>query len=442
VCNLRLVRMAFCLLMTSALCSAADALAPIDLARTYLSNLRAEQYAACLAASDDTLRSALPAEKLSAVWHQVTTAYGAFEAERAVSLTQVGENHLVDFTCKFTRGVLRVRISVTADGKITGLFFTPIPEATKYTPPEYADSGRFREEPLTVDAGGWPLPGTLTLPRGEGPFPAVVLVHGSGPHDQDETIEQFKPFKDLAWGLATRGIAVLRYEKRTLKYGARIDPGTLTVDAEVADDAVAAANQVSAHGAVDSAQVFLLGHSLGASAAPFIGLREPRLAGIVLIAPPARPIHELVVDQVTYLAQIDGAIDGAEQEQIDALRAVVERLRAGQSQPGDALLGAPVAYWRELDKLSPLDNARAYTRPMLLIFGGRDYQITAKDERLWREALTGREHVEIQNFARMDHLMHAGDGPSKPGDYSQPGHVDVQVVDRIADWIKARTPKR
>src|SRR5437868_1155092 len=72
----------------------------------------------------------------------------------------------------------------------------------------------FDEREVTVGKGEWELPGTLGLPKGSGPFPAVVLVQGSGPQDRDETMGVNKPFQDIAWGLASNGIAVLRYDKR------------------------------------------------------------------------------------------------------------------------------------------------------------------------------------------------------------------------------------
>src|SRR6185369_4322477 len=93
------------------------------------------------------------------------------------------------------------------------------PKPAAYQPPAYVVPSMFREQELTVGAGTeWALPATLTLPTGTGPFPAVVLVHGSGPNDRDETIGPNKPFQDLAQGLASQGIAVLRYEKRTKQH--------------------------------------------------------------------------------------------------------------------------------------------------------------------------------------------------------------------------------
>jgi hypothetical protein len=116
------------------------------------------------------------------------------------------------------------------------------PKPVAYQPPAYAVPSSFHEKNVTVGAGTeWALPATLTLPVGNGPFPAIVLVHGSGPNDRDETQGPNRPFQDLAWGLASQGIAVLRYDKRS-----RVHPGkltalaNLTVKDETIDDALAA----------------------------------------------------------------------------------------------------------------------------------------------------------------------------------------------------------
>src|SRR4051794_11541515 len=166
----------------------------------------------------------------------------------------------------------------------------------------------FTEEPVVVGSGEWALPGTLTLPTGTGPFPAVVLVHGSGPHDRDETIGPNKPFRDLAWGLAAQGVAVLRYEKRTHEHPAKLMPlkEKLTIREESVDDAVAAVALLRKQKEVDGKRIFVVGHSLGAIVAPKVAALEPAVAGIVLLAGSPRPFEDIILDQLTYLASLKG----------------------------------------------------------------------------------------------------------------------------------------
>src|SRR5262249_29401225 len=169
-------------------------------------------------------------------------------------------------------------------GRIAGLRFRPpAAPAAPYSPPAYVTPASYTETEFTVGSGDWPLPGTLEMPVGAGPFPALVLVQGSGPNDRDETLFGNKPFKDLALGLASRGVAVLRYDKRTKVYQAKLAgvPG-LTVTEEVVEDALAAVKTLRAQPRIDPARVFVLGHSLGGMLIPRIAARPASLTRPIL----------------------------------------------------------------------------------------------------------------------------------------------------------------
>ena len=146
-------------------------------------------------------------------------------------------------TCAFANASLDINVAFNEAGEVSGLTITPVGSieqqfTAKYEPPAYVNQDTFKEQEVQVGQGEWVLPGTLSLPVGDGPFAAVVLVHGSGPQDRDETIGPNKPFRDLAWGLASQGIAVLRYDKRTRVYGKKMQEiaATITVKEEVIDD--------------------------------------------------------------------------------------------------------------------------------------------------------------------------------------------------------------
>ena len=221
-------------------------------------------------------------------------------------------------------------------------------------PAAYVHKDAFREREVTVGAGEWALPGTLSVPVGQGPFPAVVLVHGSGPNDRDETVEKNKPFRDLAWGLASRGVAVLRYEKRTRQHGAQLaGVKNFTVQQETVDDALAAAELLRHTEGIDPKRVFVLGHSLGGMLIPRIGARDPQLAGLIVMAGAAKPLEDIILEQVAYLDAADGAVTDQEKSRFESLKAEVARVKA--LKPGDTgtALGAPDSYWLDLRGYDP-----------------------------------------------------------------------------------------
>jgi hypothetical protein len=287
-----------------------------------------------------------------------------------------------------------------------------------------------------------PLSATLTLPEGDPPFAAVVLVHGSGPHDRDETIGPNKPFLDIANGLAERGIAVLRHEKRTMARPDLFAHGGFSVDDETVNDALAAVAALRGQSDIDPAEIFVIGHSLGAMMAPRIGQRDKHIAGLILLAAPASKLEDIVVRQTRYLAKLEGQSDtdiDKNLASIEPLREAVKRLDANATDKVPLLLGLPASYWRDLNSYDPIKTARSIDQPILLLQGGRDYQVTAADEfSLWRSAFATNPRFEMIEYPLLGHAFMPGNDPPGPKDYERPAHVDAKVLDDIARWIKGK----
>jgi dienelactone hydrolase len=300
-----------------------------------------------------------------------------------------------------------------------------------------------------VGTGETSLPGALTLPAGAGPFPGVVLVHGSGPNDRDETIGPNKPFRDLAWGLAQHGIASLRYDKRSHARPAELIAAgeDLTVRQEVIDDAVLALRLLREHSSIDRARVHVLGHSLGGSLVPRIGAIEPRPAGLIALAGSTLPLPEKMLTQMRYISASDGSVSAEEQGRIDAVEQQVRTLRgalAGTAPaPAGSVLGAPLGYYRDLEQHDPPAEAAALGLPILVLQGERDYQVTLEDFARWRTALEGKPFACLATYPELDHLFRSGTGPSTPADYSRPAKLDPRVVEDVAGWIlERRCPRK
>src|ERR1700734_4491485 len=273
---------------------------------------------------DARMAQALPPGKLADGWRDLNKQAGAFQAITSAETSQVQGLQVVKMECKFENSALDATVVFNTDGKLGGLSFQPHQAPPPpWNPPGYAKENLFSEQPLTLTNGKFELPGTLTVPVGEGPFSAVVLVQGSGPQDQDETIGPNKPFKDLAWGLASRGIVVFRYIKRTKKYTVQSsdDPIRLTVEDETISDARAAVALVATQAKVDPKQVYLLGHSLGAFLAPRIAAGDSQIAGIAILGANTQPIEQVIVEQIHYLSGKSGAPADQSAKQIATVEA-------------------------------------------------------------------------------------------------------------------------
>lgn len=365
------------------------------------------------------MAAALPATQLAAVWRAVQQQIGAFRSCTDQNVRPQSAVTAVMLGCQFEKSAANVMVAFDGDGKIGGLRIVPRPVSQPPAAPPA--SSRFTEESVTVGADDWKLPATLSMPAGR-VIGAVVLVHGSGPNDRDETIGANHPFRDLAWGLADRGVAVLRYEKRTHQYPQRAAAiKNLTVRDEVIDDALRAVALLRAHDRIDPKRVFVLGHSLGGTLAPRIAGDDRTIAGLIIMAGATRPFEQVAREQIDYLASI--APESAPADRDAALRMLMS--------------AAPPSYWNNLNAYKPAETAATLTMPMLILQGERDYQVTLDDLRGWRDALAGHSNVAFKTYPALNHLFLAGEGKSTPAEYLQPGHIPDQVLNDITRWVEA-----
>jgi len=308
----------------------------------------------------------------------------------------------------------------------------------------------FPTEALSIAGGGPALPALLTLPAATGgPWPACILLHGSGPVDKDMTIGPNRLFAQLANGLAERGIATLRYDKRTFVISKgtpeqkRFGPAVVTLQEEVLDDALAAWKLLAVDDRLDPQRLFILGHSLGAGATPILAGQiaaagERRPAGLLLLAPPGRDLLSIMLDQFRYLNR-QGALGAVELAQAER---DAQRLREGSVGAEEMVFFAKPKYWESVNAWQPWGDYAAQPAPALILFGERDYQITAPDRATWQATLDAapREGAALELLPGLNHLFLRGEGPSGPAEFGLPGALEPALLDRLAAWIKATAP--
>ncbi|QRP50073.1 S9 family peptidase [Amycolatopsis sp. FDAARGOS 1241] len=365
------------------------------------------------------LRAAVSAWALRAAWATAVAAHGpaVLAGTAAVEPVQAG---LVQV--RVPVGGFDVVMSVGEDGLVHGLRLTPAADSV-WTPPSYADPSAFTEREITLGAAG----ATVTAPVA-GCGAGVVLLAGGGPFDRDETSGPNKPLKDLAWGLAGRGVAVVRFDKLTHEHAAGF-----TMTDEYVPFALEALDVLRRQPGVT--RVFVAGHSMGGKVAPRVAEADPAVAGLVILAGDAQPMHHAAVRVARYLG-----LDGSIVERFARQASLVDSARLTSRTPSaDLPFGWPASYWLDLRGYDPVATTARLTTPVFLAQGGRDYQVTVADDlSCWLAGLTGRPGVTSKVYETADHLFMPGQGRSTAADYARPGHVDAAVVADVAEWV-ART---
>jgi dienelactone hydrolase len=425
-----------------ALAGAPPAGQPVEESRKALDLLLAARYSEFSELLTAEAKEKLTPEILQGRMGAELKSFGTLQEVGQPRALKSGSTDIVSFPVRFSNNRLNIQFNLNEAGEISGLNFRPPydPLPQVWTRPLYSKPDLFQERDITVGTDQWELDGKFTYPSGKGPFPAVVLVHGPGPNDLDEAIYATRIFADIAEGLASRGIAVLRYDKRTNVYGQEMSKIAFTLREETIDDAVRAIALARRQPEVDPSRVFVLGHSLGGYATPRIARQDGKLAGAILLAGNARHIEDIGLAQTEFMLKAKGGATPDEQKRLDLLKtevAKVKSLAPGKDNP-PTLMALPTAYFLDLKGYDPAAEAHRLAIPMLVLQGERDFQVTMEDFGLWKTGLAGAKDITFHSYAALNDLFIAGEGPPSPLEYRKAANVAPEVIEDIAVWIAAR----
>ncbi len=300
-------------------------------------------------------------------------------------------------------------------------------------------------ETITIGEGTeYPLNGELTLPEGPAErLPAVVMVHGSGPSDKDERVMKLTPFKDLAEGLAARGVGSLRYDKRTFVYAKQLANTQPTVREETIDDALLAIGMLKSDPRIDANRVYLLGHSLGAMLAPRIDAEGGDTAGLILLAGSPYRLEEIVLRQLKQPAKgnfLLRRIIGLEYKIFQKKFSGLYQMSDYEAQKTKFAGNVTLYYFKEMGQKTAADYLLESTKPVLIMQGGKDFQVLADDDFLeFRELLAERANTSFSLYPELNHCFVNGiydDILKASKEYSVERHIGEDVIGDIARFIK------
>ena len=339
--------------------------------------------------------------------------------------------------CRFTAMAADIVLPVQ-DGAIAGLS-TAAYSGGKEETAEPEESADFDSVELALPVEGLG-PGILTVPKGEGPFPAVVLIHGSGASDMDENVGNVKPFRDIAEGLAARGVAVYRFDKRTFTFGLQpASDKSITLESESIEDAVNAVQLLAAQEKIDPDRILVLGHSLGGNAIPAIARAlegtPVKACGFIMMAASPRPLDVLTREQIDYLDSLGQIPEDQRQIYGDMLKEL-DKLQDIDSLPEDEpVAGAYPAYWKWLKDYDILQAADEIMQPVLLLQGEEDYQVTMEDFGIWQEHFGKKENRTLKSYPGLTHCFTPGVKTEGVNAYLGDKKIDARVISDIAEFV-------
>lgn len=388
---------------------------------------------------DAGMQQWLQSNSLQQFWNQIQSQ-GVYNELRRFHHEPLPSQHSLIAVLVFGQLELGMRLVFDAEKKISGLQFVQAPPASFTPPPPYADPALFSEKDLFVDCGDIQLPAKLTMPHAQQPVPLVVLVHGSGPNDMDETIGPNKPFRDIAWGLSSRGIAVLRYDKRTKNHATLADIEHITPWTETGQDAVHAINLATSLPGIDPSQIFVLGHSQGGMMAPQIAQASGGIAGIIIMGGNSGKLYDLIIEQFEHLGPLQDPEARQYPAMIADIKKKVDRIRNGElteeTPREETPMNVNARWWMYIRDYDQVKTAAALNQRILVLQGERDYQVPMKEFFGWKTGLRKHPQASFTWYPALNHLFFAGEGTPNPTEYFNPNHTDIRVIEDVARWIK------
>ena len=403
---------------------------------SFLSSFKKNEFDSFFKNMSPTLTSALKKEEFIAIVKREMLSAGSyksvidkhFEIRKdfgCVIITEEYSSHNLVFTFVFNQKNQLEGVFCKALAKRSDVLLKSEPEYTEYQ--------------LKVGYKDEKMNGILTLPKNIKKPPVVVLVSGSGPQDMDETIgaAKNKPMRDIAQGLAKKGIATIRFDKRYAVYIPK--PEYTTVEDEIIDDAMDALLQAKEDTRLDRSRVFLLGHSFGGMIAPDIAVKDnDSLKGIIILAGSPRYFADIIGSQYTsYFQSAQGIPENEKKLLIKNIFDNIEKIKSVDEKSTGEILGLPANYWFSLNKIYTEKAYLKTTLPMLILQGSNDINISADtDFKEYQNELTGKKGVTFKLYPGLNHLfMAANNKIFSPTVYDSPGKVDETVISDIAEWI-------
>lgn len=387
------------------------------------------------------LQQKVDSAQLEVIWQGLQLAQGELQKVGELVYRERNQQQFYYRQLDFIKSSVRLELQFNARWEITALRLQPLSDEQLYLPPPYDHPQKYQEFSMRVKHDSIVLPAILTLPKGCKACPVVVLVHDIGPQDKDHSIGPTKMFRDLAVGLAAEGIASLRYDKRTFRYGPELmaDLRVLTIENEVMEDALAALQLLRTVSEIDTQRIHLLGLGFGGMLAGAIASRSPlSIRSIVAVGSSPRPLPDQLLDQYIQLLSSELSYPNMQLavQQLERQTQLAKSMKLGSDISADSLpLQLPASYWQHLQKFDAVAGYWQTNAALWFVRGGDDYQSQAIDLQQWEMRLLGRDKATFSTLTQLNHLLMPSLLVPLTDTYQKQNNVSAEAMVCISRWL-------
>lgn len=379
------------------------------------------------------LKSKLPDDTLEQAYVKTIDGVGEYVAILSTDVKHDNSAATVDTVLEYENNGIKITYTFNPKMELDGIWIN-------YEPlkPNLIDTDVYSEIEIKIGDGENKVDGILTLPKTTSSNVAI-LVQGSGQSDMNETIGSAAnvPFKDIAHGLAQKGISTIRYNKRYYQFP-ETAPEKLTIEDEVLNDVAAAIAFAQKNDHQNFSDITIIGHSLGGMLAPKIASDNSAVTRIISLAGSPRRLEDIILMQnADVISTMTDKSDAQKDDFLKEINSQVELVKKLEAPTKSAaILGLPNYYWFSLNQIDTESLVKSLTIPMLFLQGEADFQVKMdEDFGKWKEILGDNSAASFISYPNLNHIFMQSNGKTDVSEYNIKSEVDKKVIDDMASFI-------